>query len=126
MAKMSTQKFPLCVLTLQLAELLEVRGLHLHLYWRQRDSNVEADALTNDDKPGFPGHGFAEANRVHWAFTRGEWPVIDGLLALGAGFYAELEAQRAERTRVWGKSWRRPVFSGGIGPAWNLGGSEGS
>ena len=116
-AKMSTQKFPLCTLTLQLAEMLEEKGLHLHLYWLQRDSNAEADALTNDEEPGFPGYGFQECRRVPWSFKREDWPVLKELLELGAGFYGDLEAQRAARTagaeRLGPDGAGAPGFPGG-------------
>ena len=81
-----------------LERFVEEKGLNLHLYWRQCDPNEQADARMNDDKPGFPGFGFAQANRARWAVVRNEWPVIDELLELGAGSYAELQGQRGRRT----------------------------
>ena len=97
-AKLATQKFPLCTLTLQLAEMLEDKGLFLHLYWRRRDLNEEADSLTNDDEPTFPGFGFRARHRVDWAFRRHEWPVLERYLALGAEFFGDLEKAKAKRT----------------------------
>ena len=46
--KMLTTKFPLCLVAMELAAQLTVRHLDLSLEWRRRDTNEEADALTNE------------------------------------------------------------------------------
>ena len=46
--KMLTTKFPLCLVAMELAAQLTVRNLDLSLEWRRRDTNEEADALTNE------------------------------------------------------------------------------
>jgi hypothetical protein len=51
--KMLTTKFPLCLVAMELASQLTVRHLDLHLAWRRRDTNEEADALTNEEFGAF-------------------------------------------------------------------------
>ena len=51
--KMLTTKFPLCLVAMELASQLTVRHLDLHLAWCRRDTNGEADALTNEDFSAF-------------------------------------------------------------------------
>ena len=51
--KMLTTKFPLCLLAMELASQLTVQHLDLHLAWRRRGTNEEADALTNEEFGAF-------------------------------------------------------------------------
>jgi hypothetical protein len=51
--KLLSTKWPLTVLLMELVEQLRQRKVELYLQWIQRDSNVEADALTNDDYSAF-------------------------------------------------------------------------
>ncbi len=51
--KMLTTKFPLCLVAMELASQLTVRHLDLHLAWRRRDTNEEADAFTNEEFGAF-------------------------------------------------------------------------
>ncbi len=44
---MLTTEFPFCLGTTELAAQLTARNLDLSLEWRRRDTNEEADALTN-------------------------------------------------------------------------------
>ena len=46
LAKMMTSRFPLCVVLMELAVQMELRGVYLHGEWTPRDQNTEADALT--------------------------------------------------------------------------------
>ena len=46
--RMLTTKFPLCLVAMELASQLTVRHLDLCLAWRCRETNEEADALTNE------------------------------------------------------------------------------
>ena len=47
--KMLSSKYPLALILMQLSVLLSERKLWLDLEWRPRESNVEADDLTNED-----------------------------------------------------------------------------
>ena len=49
---MST-KFPLCVVSMELAAQLEARGAELLLGWIPREVNAEADRLAHGDTRGF-------------------------------------------------------------------------
>jgi hypothetical protein len=51
--KMLSTKWPITVLVLELAEVLQQRSLCLDLRWLRRDLNVEADAITNQDFSAF-------------------------------------------------------------------------
>ncbi len=51
--KMLTTKFPLCLVAMELASQLTARHLDLRLAWRRRDTNEEADALTNEEFGAF-------------------------------------------------------------------------
>ena len=48
MDKLSSTKFPLYLVLMELSEQLRVRNLALSVAWRPRDENEEADALTNE------------------------------------------------------------------------------
>ena len=52
-AKLLTTKWPLILILMGLAETLADRGCWLSLAWTPRESNCEADALTNADYQGF-------------------------------------------------------------------------
>ena len=56
--KMLTTKFPLCLVAMELASQLSTRHWDLNLAWRRRGTNVQADALTNEEfgglRPGPP------------------------------------------------------------------------
>ena len=51
--KLSSTKYPLYLVLMEVAEQLRRRRVLLHLSWRPRDENIEADALTNDEFGGF-------------------------------------------------------------------------
>ena len=46
--KLITTKFPLCLALLEMTSQLQARGLELNLQWLARESNQEADDLTNE------------------------------------------------------------------------------
>jgi hypothetical protein len=51
--KLSSTKFPLYLVLMELSEQLRQRQLLLSVAWRPRDENEEADALTNENFAGF-------------------------------------------------------------------------
>ncbi len=55
--KLSSSSFPLSIVIMELAAQLESRNARLDLHWIPRESNVEADRLSNGDSSGFdPRH----------------------------------------------------------------------
>ena len=67
--KMLTTKYPLCLVAMELAAQLTLKHLDLRLDWRPRESNVEADALTNEDFTGFDPARRVDAAGVHLKFA---------------------------------------------------------
>ena len=53
MNKFMSTKWPLSPLLIELSEQLRSRQLELHLDWQRRDTNVEADQMTNEDYTSF-------------------------------------------------------------------------
>ena len=53
MSKFMSTKWPLTVLLIELAEHLRAASVQLHLRWVPRDSNTEADDLTNEKFDAF-------------------------------------------------------------------------
>ena len=80
----------MCLLVMELAAVLEERGLALTAEWAPREWNAEADALTNSRF-----EGFNEAYRVHFDMSTQSWRVLDKLLQDGRAFYAAAQAARA-------------------------------
>ena len=66
--KWLTTKFPLCLVAMELATQLTVRHLDLTLAWRRRDTNTEADALTNGQFGGFDPARRLDAAKVASSF----------------------------------------------------------
>ena len=89
--KMLTSKFPLSVVLMQLSTLLEQRGCWLGLNWICRDSNTEADALTNEEFGGF-----SLANRVEVKWLPDSFDVMRTLLPAGAALFTECKRAREE------------------------------
>ena len=66
--KMMTTKFPVCLVAMELASQLSSRHLDLRLNWRRRDTNAEADALTNEVFTAFDPARRVDATRVAQQF----------------------------------------------------------
>ena len=66
--KMMTTKFPLCLVAMELASQLSSRHLDLNLAWRRRDTNAEADALTDEEFGAFDPAMRLDAARVSQQF----------------------------------------------------------
>jgi len=90
LTRLMSTKYPLCLLVMELATVLEDRGLALTAEWAPREWNAEADALTN-----LRFEGFSEAYRVHFDMGSHPWRVLDKLLRDGRDFYAAAQAARA-------------------------------
>ena len=56
LSKLMSTKWPLTSLLMEMGEQMKARKVELHLCWVRRDSNTEADAITNEDFSAFtPG-----------------------------------------------------------------------
>ena len=100
MARMSTTKFPLMVVLMELVAILLAKGTRLNLAWVPRDQNTEADALTNYDF-----EGFSESNRIRLDFTEANRGLVFGdLLDAGRTMFKDIEAQKAKATEKRGTS----------------------
>ena len=80
---------------MQLSTLLEGRGVWLDLQWLQRDSNTEADALSNAD---FAGFDLARRIPVSWPLP--DFHLLRDMLAAGVALYAELDLLKAQGPRA--------------------------
>ena len=93
-SKLLTTKWPLGAVLMQLSSLLSAQEAWLSLTWVPRESNCEADALTNDVFAGF-----SEARRIHcsWPLLLASFPVLAASLTAGQALYDELTAAKLER-----------------------------
>ena len=91
--KLSTTKMPLAAVLWQLTSLLQARGLWLDLAWIPRESNVEADALTNADFVGFDPR-----LRIDVSWEDVDLGIASRLLALDDEWRRELAALRDSAT----------------------------
>ena len=112
---MST-KFPLALLLIELAEVMRSRELRLDLEWVRRDSNTDADDLSNENWKNFD-----EALRVNIETKEVQWIVLDGLMAKGKELYEEIrEAKEKRKKKDEEKSTKRVAGRGKILPKWWL------
>ena len=87
---MST-KFPLAPLLIELNEQLRCRNLDLRLTWVRRDSNVEADAITNQDFSVFD-----ESKRIHVSYPEIKWLVLGEVMKASKEIFDQVTLQRQE------------------------------
>ena len=85
---MST-KFPLTVLLMELAAQMRKRRTMLHLSWLQRDSNSEADALTNGEFGLFD-----KGLRMACDLGKLEWLVLPKLMQASEDLYKDIIARK--------------------------------
>ncbi|CAE8607179.1 unnamed protein product, partial [Polarella glacialis] len=83
--KMSSTKMPLGLLLMQLATTLSARRLQLHLDWRPREENQEADDLTNNRYDAFD-----ETKRVNISWNQVEKGLLEKLLLCQSEYEQEL------------------------------------
>ena len=82
LTRLSSTKFPLSLISMELAAQLDRRGLRLEMQWAPREHNREADALSNGDSIGFvPG------NRTVTNFDHIDWIVLDDMMHFGLEFF---------------------------------------
>ena len=89
-AKLMSTMWPLTALLIELSEQLRARECGLHLLWRQRDINTEADAITNEDFSSF-----SPALRVNVVPSEIKWLVLPEVLASSQKLYEEVVSERA-------------------------------
>ncbi len=87
--KLSSSKYPLSVIIMELAAQLEARQARLSLHWIPRESNAEADRLSNGDS-----RGFSPELRVPVDPSSLNFIVLPRLLEFGDGYAATVNANR--------------------------------
>jgi hypothetical protein len=89
MKKLMSTKWPLTVLLIELAEISRQNAIQLHLRWVPRDSNQEADDLTNQ-KFG----AFNPELRVECVPAKIDWLVLPRIMCQSQRLYEEVLEQR--------------------------------
>ena len=87
--RLTTTKFPLNIVVMEIATILEELGLRLDLKWVPRDLNEEADRLSKGDFEGFTPN-----NRIQLNTEDIQWDRLDELMTLGEDFYHENQRLR--------------------------------
>jgi hypothetical protein len=90
--KLSSTKWPIVALMIELSEQLRKRKALLDLVWVPRDDNTEADELTNLDY-----HSFDMANRIEVEFKTIKWEVLPDILQVSEDLYKDVCQQRETR-----------------------------
>lgn len=90
--KMMSTKWPLTVLIVELSEELRALGLELFLTWVPRDSNEEADRLSNMDTTGF-----CPSRRVVVGPDTLSWKVLDSWMPAATEMFQRMLADRDSR-----------------------------
>ncbi len=89
--KLSTNKFPLSIIIMELSAQLEARQARLDLHWVPRETNAEADRLSNGNSAGFSPH-----LRVPIDVASLDFILLPKLIEFGLAYS---EAARARRRR---------------------------
>ena len=87
--KLLCTKFPLNCWLAEFAAEMESRQVHLRLKWLQRDSNQEADDLTNEDFAKFDAD-----KRLHVQFGDFKWHVFDEMLPFAKSLHEAASKSR--------------------------------
>jgi hypothetical protein len=94
-AKMMTTSYPLSAVLMQLTSMLGARNLWLGLDWIPRESNEEADALTNDEFSGFD-----DSKRIAVSWSDLPLDVLEALLQEGESFLQEIAVHKENKKRA--------------------------
>ena len=89
--KCLTTKFPLCLVLMELTTWLEELDLDLELQWRRRDTNTEADDLTNS----LFGK-FNPATRVSLEVDHFAWKVLPSMGKGLLDLFTKIETEKKE------------------------------
>ena len=90
--KMSSTKFPITPLLIELSEQLRVRNAELHLTWVPRLQNQEADDLSN-----LKFDGFDQKNRIDCNIGEIKWLVFTELIVTTADMFKSISDEREKR-----------------------------
>jgi hypothetical protein len=101
--KFMTSKYPSCAMLMELCRQCKMAGVSLGLCWRRRDTNVEADALTN-----YEFEAFSEENRIPLTVKDLDFTLLDRMLARGKELYEEIQVLKEAR-----KMSRHTALGGG-------------
>ncbi len=91
LSRLQTQRYPLSIITMELAAQLERRGMRLSLEWAPREVNTEADGLA-------AGHwkGFDPQRRIDLDLHSMPWLILPRFLELGREFESHCKALHLE------------------------------
>ena len=90
MSKLMSTKWPLTVLLIEMAEFLRQSSIQLHLRWVPRESNTEADDLTNGKFDAFN-----KDLRVHVVGADLPWLALPRIMKQSQRLYEEVLEQRS-------------------------------
>ena len=85
--RLSSTKYPLYLVLMELSEQLRLRNIALSVAWRPRDENEEADALTNECFGAF-----TLERRIHLQWSSFSFLVLPQLAQAAEVHFAELHA----------------------------------
>ena len=91
---LSSTRFPLCVVAMELSAQMDRLGLRLDVRWSPREWNQEADDLSNGKAVGY-----CVANRVMQNISEIKWLVLDDLMNFGVKFEKERDNAKKRRQR---------------------------
>ena len=94
LTQLSSTRFPLCVVAMELAAQMDRLGLRLDVRWAPRDLNQEADDLSNGKVENFNA-----AHRVEVDVKESSWLVLNELMKFGQNFEKERNRARKKRLR---------------------------
>jgi len=100
--RLTSGKFPLGCLAMELAEQMSKHGTRLTVSWAPRDVNQEADDLSNG-----LFSGFSPDLRVPMIMEEMKWEVLPSLLRDGEEFYKELATLRLTTTTPAAKKQKK-------------------
>ncbi len=109
LSRLQTQRYPLNVITMELAAQLEHRGMRLALEWAPREINTEADGLAAGQ-----WNGFNPQQRIDLRLDELPWMLLPRFLALGREFEAHCKNLHAELRDRKARP-RRPAARGAAG-----------
>jgi hypothetical protein len=93
--KLSSTKWPITALLIEVSEQLRCRTAILNLQWVKREDNSQADALTNQDYSLFKAE-----HRLGGSFADIKWKRLDAIMQASQELYMRIAEQRKRATPV--------------------------